>query len=50
MTLTTNMNIGIHPLVVRKGIAVTSCDNFFIGSDGRVERLHRTPLEIVELG
>jgi Xaa-Pro aminopeptidase len=50
MTLTKNMNIGIHPLVVRKDIAVTSCDNFLIGSDGTVERLHHTPREIVELG
>ena len=50
MKLTTNMNIGIHPLVTRKDIAVTSCDNFLIGPDGRVERLHRTPREIVELG
>jgi Xaa-Pro aminopeptidase len=50
MTLTKNMNIGLHPAVARKDIFVTSCDNYLIGPDGTVERLHRTPREIVTLG
>lgn len=49
MTLTKNMNIGLHPAIARKDMFVTSCDNYLIGSDGTVERLHRTPREIVEL-
>jgi Xaa-Pro aminopeptidase len=50
MTLTRNMNFGMHPTVVRKDMCVTSCDNFLIGSDGEVERLHKMPREIFELG
>lgn len=49
MTLTKNMNIGLHPAIARKDIFVTSCDNYLIGPDGTVERLHRTPREIVGL-
>lgn len=49
MTLTKNMNIGLHPAIARKDIFVTSCDNFLIEPDGTVERLHRTPREIFEL-
>jgi Xaa-Pro aminopeptidase len=49
MKLTTNMNIGLHPAIARKDIFVTSCDNYLIGSDGAVERLHRIPREIFEL-
>jgi len=49
MALTKNMNIGLHPAIARKDIFVTSCDNYLIGADGKVERLHRMPREIVEL-
>jgi Xaa-Pro aminopeptidase len=49
MTLTKNMNIGLHPAIPRKDVFVTSCDNYLIGPDGKVERLHRTPRTIVEL-
>lgn len=49
MRITTNLNIGLHPAIARKDIFVTSCDNFLVGSNGTVERLHRTPREIFEL-
>jgi hypothetical protein len=26
------------------------CDNFLVGRGGRIERLHRTPQQIFELG
>lgn len=49
MKLTTRLNIGLHPAIQRKDCFVTSCDNFLIGVDGNVERLHRTPRRIFEL-
>mgnify|MGYP003340278850 FL=1 len=49
MKLAARMNIGIHPAVARKDCFVTSCDNYLIGADGKVERLHRMPREVVEL-
>jgi Xaa-Pro aminopeptidase len=49
MVIATNMNIGIHPAITQKDAFVTCCDNYFIGKDGVVERLHKTPREIVEL-
>jgi len=49
MTIAANMNIGIHPSVARQEMFVTVCDNFLTHADGSVERLHKTPKEIVEL-
>jgi len=49
MKIGTRMNIGIHPAVGRKDIFITSCDNFLVGADGKVERLHKTPREVIEL-
>lgn len=50
MTIAANMNIGIHP---NSGghprVFVTVCDNFLVGTDGQLERLHKTPREIIEL-
>jgi Xaa-Pro aminopeptidase len=48
MILAANMNIGIHPSWVTKSLFVTVCDNFLVGASG-VERLHKTPREIIEL-
>jgi Xaa-Pro aminopeptidase len=48
MVIKPNTNLGIHPAVARKDMFVTSCDNFLINRNG-VERLHKTPREIVEL-
>jgi Xaa-Pro aminopeptidase len=49
MTISANMNIGIHPSFASKEMFVTVCDNFLTHADGAVERLHRTPQAIVEL-
>jgi Xaa-Pro aminopeptidase len=51
MTIEANMNIGIHPNpgLSNPRVFVTVCDNFLIGADGEVERLHTTPREIIEL-
>ena len=49
MMLAAGMNIGIHPSWANARMFVTVCDNFLIGQDGAVERLHRTPREIIEL-
>ena len=49
MTIAAKMNIGIHPSVSTERMFATVCDNFLIGPDGTVERLHRTPQKIVEL-
>ena len=49
MKLAKNMNIGLHPAIATKDAFITSCDNYLIGPDGEVERLHRAPREIVEL-
>ncbi len=44
-----NMNIGIHPSIATDRMFVTICDNFLTKPDGSIERLHRTPQEIIEL-
>ena len=51
MTIEANMNIGIHPSpgLSNPRVFVTVCDNFMIGADGEVERLHTTPRKIIEL-
>ncbi|HZT52687.1 MAG TPA: M24 family metallopeptidase, partial [Stellaceae bacterium] len=49
MTLAANMNIGLHPSWSSPRFFVTVCDNFLIGPDGAVERLHKSPREIIEL-
>jgi Xaa-Pro aminopeptidase len=49
MRIAAGMNIGIHPSVSNERMFVTVCDNFLTGSDGSVERLHRTPQKIFEL-
>ncbi|OGA96148.1 MAG: hypothetical protein A3G27_19675 [Betaproteobacteria bacterium RIFCSPLOWO2_12_FULL_66_14] len=48
MAIGANLNIGIHPSVANERMFVTVCDNFLVG-EGGVERLHRTPQEIMEL-
>ena len=51
MTIEANMNIGIHPSpgLSNPRVFVTVCDNFLIGADGAVERLHTTPRTLIEL-
>jgi Xaa-Pro aminopeptidase len=40
-------NITCHPTYVRGGFLCWVCDNFLAGRDGRFERIHRFPQEIV---
>lgn len=49
MTLAANMNIGVHPSIGNARVFATICDNYLTHADGSVERLHKTPPEIVEL-
>jgi Xaa-Pro aminopeptidase len=49
MAIAAGMNIGIHPSWANARMFVTVCDNFLIGADGKAERLHQTPREIIEL-
>jgi Xaa-Pro aminopeptidase len=44
-----NMNVTAHPWFDNGRIFATVCDNFLIGPNGPVERLHKTPQEIFEL-
>jgi Xaa-Pro aminopeptidase len=48
MKLAPDMNIGIHPSFGNARLFVTVCDNFLTRPDGSLERLHRTPQEIIE--
>jgi Xaa-Pro aminopeptidase len=48
MALEANMNLAVHPTVANERLFVTVTDNFFLGEAG-VERLHRTPQEVIEL-
>ena len=50
MPIRANMNITCHPTYVADGWFHTICDNFLIGEQGVVERLHKYPEKIVELG
>ena len=45
-----NMNIVVHPTYVHRGMWTWICDNYLIGPNGPVERFHKTPEEITELG
>jgi Xaa-Pro aminopeptidase len=49
MTIEADMNIGVHPSVLTRDLFATVCDNFLTRPDGSVERLHRTPRNIIEL-
>jgi Xaa-Pro aminopeptidase len=49
MRIAANMNIGIHPSHSTKEMFITLSDNFLTHEDGTVERLHKTPPDIVEL-
>lgn len=49
MKIEKNMNITIHPGFTRNGYRGYVCDNFIVG-DGGVERIHRFPQELIEIG
>ncbi len=50
MPIRANMNITCHPTYVADGWFHTICDNFLIGEHGVVERLHKYPETLIELG
>lgn len=50
MAIAANMNITCHPTYVADGWFHTICDNFQVGEKGVVERLHKYPEKLIELG
>ena len=50
MDIRKNMNITCHPTFLSKGLFTTICDNYLIGEHGVVERLHKFPETLIELG
>ena len=48
MSFAKGMNLAIHPSYVNKGVMSWICDNYIIGEDGRLERIHTFPEVIVE--
>jgi Xaa-Pro aminopeptidase len=50
MPIRAGMNITCHPTFVSKGIFTTICDNYLIGEQGVVGRLHSFPETLIELG
>ncbi|MBI2357993.1 MAG: aminopeptidase P family protein [Deltaproteobacteria bacterium] len=50
MPIRKNMNLTCHPTYLTGLAFNTICDNFLIGEQGVVERLHKYPEKIVELG
>ena len=45
-----NMNIACHPNFISQGMFNTLCDNYLIGKNGVVERLHKFPEKLLEIG
>ena len=50
MLIQKNMNIVVHPTYVTAHTFSWVCDNFLIGESGVVEKLHKFPQKIFELG
>ncbi len=50
MPIQKGMNITCHPTVVSQGIFSTICDNYQIGEQGVVARLHAFPEMLIEIG
>lgn len=49
MEVAVDMNIGIHPAIMHRGVMVMSTDNYLIGADSS-PRLHQTERRIFEIG
>lgn len=47
MALASGMNLGVHPFIFDERKFVSVCDNYLLNDDGRMERLHRYPEEIL---
>ena len=50
MTIEANMVLSAHPTYNTANTFSWACDDFLVGKNGVVERLHRFPLKIFELG
>jgi hypothetical protein len=50
MQVGASMVVAAHPTYVTERTYSWVCDNFLIGNHGVVERLHRFPQKIFELG
>jgi len=50
MPIAANMVVSCHPTYVTERTYSWACDNFLIGASGVVERLHKFPQKIFELG
>lgn len=50
MTIEPDMNMVCHPAYVTERTYSWCCDNYLVGATGVVEKLHRFPQEIVEIG
>lgn len=50
MAIAENMNITCHPTYLSKLAFNTICDNYLVGKTGVLERLHKYPEKIIELG
>jgi Xaa-Pro aminopeptidase len=50
MPIRKNMNITCHPTYLAAGLFNTICDNFLVGEQGVVERFHKYPEKLLELG
>ena len=45
-----NMNFAVHPTIAHgHTVFTTMCDNFIVGTDGAMERIHRTEQKVFEL-
>ncbi len=49
MSIAENMNIGLHPHMGNERMFVQLTDNFLIGPGGKIEHLHKTPREVIEI-
>jgi Xaa-Pro aminopeptidase len=50
LPIAANMYFALHPAFSTERTYSWACDNYLLTADGRVERLHRSPRELVELG
>jgi hypothetical protein len=50
MIIRKDMNLSCHPTYLTDKLFNTICDNYLIGERGVVERLHKFPETITEIG
>jgi Xaa-Pro aminopeptidase len=49
-TIQKDMNIVVHPTYAHRGYISWLCDNYIIGGNGPIDRIHQFPEEVVEVG